>query len=100
MVVAVVPYVPSDRVAPPPPRHARVRGRRPLRRRPRTAPTCLQRVVRDAPGFLRPGGALLLELGGDQAELLRPLLGHLGYTSVRTWSDEDGDLRGLEATLG
>ena len=28
----------------------------------------LRRVVTDAPGFLRPGGAVLLELGGDQAE--------------------------------
>jgi release factor glutamine methyltransferase len=60
----------------------------------------LQRVVADAPAFLRRGGALLLELGGDQATLLRPTLARLGYTSVETWSDEDGDLRGLEATSG
>ena len=60
----------------------------------------LRRVVADAPGFLRPGGAVLLELGGDQADVLRATLDHLGYASVRTWSDEDGDLRGLEATYG
>jgi release factor glutamine methyltransferase len=60
----------------------------------------LRRVVTDAPGFLRPGGAVLLELGGDQAELLRPVLESLGYASVRTWSDEDGDVRGLQATHG
>ena len=60
----------------------------------------LRRVVTDAPGFLRPGGAVLLELGGDQAEVLRPTLESLGYASVRTWSDEDGDLRGLQATYG
>jgi release factor glutamine methyltransferase len=60
----------------------------------------LRRVVADAPGFLRPGGAMLLELGGDQADVLRPTLDRLGYTSVRTWSDEDGDLRGLGATYG
>ncbi len=46
------------------------------------------------------GGAVLLELGGDQAEVLRPTLESHGYASVRTWSDEDGDLRGLEATYG
>jgi len=60
----------------------------------------LRRVVADAPAFLRPGGAVLLELGGDQSDVLRPALESLGYTSVVTWSDEDGDLRGLEATYG
>ena len=33
------------------------------------------RVVAEARGSSVPGGALLLELGGDQAELLRPALG-------------------------
>ena len=99
VVVAVVPYVPSTE----------------LRLLPRDTlgfedashydggpdgTDVLRRVVTDAPRFLRPGGALLLELGGDQADLLRPALGHHGYSHVRTWTDEDGDLRGLEATLG
>jgi release factor glutamine methyltransferase len=60
----------------------------------------LRRVVTEAPGFLRRGGALLVELGGDQADLLRPALEHCGYRDVETWADEDGDLRGLEATFG
>jgi release factor glutamine methyltransferase len=60
----------------------------------------LRRVVTEAPDFLRPGGALLLELGGNQADLLRPVLDGAGFGSVETWSDEDGDLRGLEATFG
>lgn len=60
----------------------------------------LRRIIAGAPRFLRQGGAVLLELGGDQAEVLRPALDDLGYASVRTWSDEDGDLRGLEATYG
>ena len=59
----------------------------------------LRRVVTEAPGFLRPGGALLLELGGDQSDLLYPVLERVGYSSLRTWCDEDGDRRGLEATL-
>jgi release factor glutamine methyltransferase len=59
----------------------------------------LRRVITDAPRFLHPGGALLLELGGAQADTLRPVLRHHGYQSVRTWSDEDGDLRGLAATF-
>ncbi len=99
VVVAVVPYVPS--------RELRLLPRDTLRFEDashydggRDGVDVLQRVVADAPRFLRPGGALLLELGGEQAGLLRPTLERLGYTSLRTWSDEDGDLRGLEATLG
>ena len=64
------------------------------------ASTILRRVVSEAPDFLRPGGALLLELGGDQADLLRPSLLRYGFTSVETWSDDDGDVRGLQATFG
>ncbi len=60
----------------------------------------LRRVVHEAPRFLRRGGALLFELGGAQADALRPALEHEGYESVRTWADDDGDLRGLAATLG
>ena len=97
VVVAVVPYVPTAA----------------LRLLPRDTLTfedvahydggpdgtrILQRVVAEAPRFLRRGGALLLEAGGEQAELVRPLLERLGYVSVATWSDADGDLRGLEAT--
>jgi release factor glutamine methyltransferase len=60
----------------------------------------LRRVVTEAPAFLRPGGALLLELGGDQADLLGPVLDGAGFGSMEFWSDDDGDLRGLEATFG
>jgi release factor glutamine methyltransferase len=59
----------------------------------------LRRVIYGAPKFLRPGGALLLELGGDQADVIWPLLAHLGYTGIQTWSDEDGDVRGVEASF-
>jgi release factor glutamine methyltransferase len=99
VVVAVVPYVPSDQL--------RLLPRDTLRFEDPShydggldGVAVLQRVSAGAPGFLRPGGALLLELGGEQADLLRPSLERLGYTSVRTWSDGDGDLRGLEAALG
>ena len=50
------------------------------------------------PAFLRPGGVLLLEVGGAQADVLRPVVERLGYVSVETWADADGDLRGLQAT--
>lgn len=56
----------------------------------------LRRVVAGAAGFLRRGGALLLELGGDQAGAIAPALKEAGYSDVRTLVDEDGDVRGVE----
>ena len=60
----------------------------------------LRRVLADAPRFLKRGGAMLLEVGGDQAELLEADLERLGYVDVSVLVDEDGDVRGIEATLG
>jgi release factor glutamine methyltransferase len=60
----------------------------------------LRRVVRESTSFLRPGGVLLLELGGDQTELLAPDLDHAGFGAVIALTDEDGDVRGVEATRG
>jgi release factor glutamine methyltransferase len=59
----------------------------------------LQRVVAGAPRYLRPGGALLLELGGDQAAVVEPKMRELGYREIEVWVDEDGDVRGIEAML-
>lgn len=57
----------------------------------------LRRVLCEAPRFLRPSGALLLELGAGQPEALAADLA--GYADVGVLVDEDGDVRGLEATL-
>ncbi len=57
----------------------------------------LRRVVADGARFLRPGGALLLELGGRQADLLSGDLARLGYVAVTLLVDDDGDARGIEA---
>jgi release factor glutamine methyltransferase len=59
----------------------------------------LRRVVAGSPAFLRQGGALLLELGGDQADLLGPDLERFGYGEVELLLDEEDDVRGVEATL-
>ena len=99
VVVAVVPYVPTAEL--------------PLLQRDtftfegtlsydggRDGTDMLRRVLAEAPAFLKRGGALLLELGGDQAQLIRPDLERAGYIDVRAMVDEDGDVRGIEATLG
>jgi release factor glutamine methyltransferase len=90
VVVAVVPYVPTPELAL-------------LQRDTFTFETplaydggadgldLLRRVVAEAPRRLRPGGRLILELGGDQADRL----GLAG--SVIT--DDEGDVRGVELTV-
>ena len=60
--------------------------------------TVLRRTVAGSAAVLRPGGAMLLELGGDQPGLLAPDLDRLGFGGVSVVADEDGDLRGIEAT--
>jgi release factor glutamine methyltransferase len=98
VVVAVVPYVPTDAL-PLLPRDtlsfedvAHYDGGR-------DGMELLERLAAEAPAYLRRGGRLLLELGGDQAERLAPLLERLGYRSLDSWSDGEGDIRGLEAVL-
>jgi release factor glutamine methyltransferase len=59
----------------------------------------LRRVLADSSRFLRRRGALLLELGGEQAEALSKDLDRLGFVDVTVLVDEDGDVRGIEATL-
>lgn len=59
----------------------------------------LRRVIADSPRVLRPKGALLLELGGDQADAVAEDLASAGYRGVVVLTDEEGDARGIEATL-
>jgi release factor glutamine methyltransferase len=60
----------------------------------------LRRLVAESPRVLRPGGALLLEIGGEQAEALRGDLARHRFVDARVRTDEDGDVRAIEATLG
>ena len=81
----------------PPPRRAHVRGGPHYHGGP-DGTDILRRAIEGAPKFLRPGGALLLELGGEQADLVGPQMEEAGYVDVHTWADEDGDVRGVEAS--
>jgi release factor glutamine methyltransferase len=98
VVVAVVPYVPSNEL--------------PLLQRDTftfetqlsydggpDGTAILRRVMQDSTRFLRQGGALLLELGGDQGSALGDDLARLGYVDVEVLTDEEGDERGIEATF-
>jgi len=59
----------------------------------------LRRVIAASSRFLRRGGALLLEIGGNQADELSVDLARSGYVDVNVLADEDGDTRAIEATL-
>jgi len=58
----------------------------------------LRRVIDECREYLRPGGALLLELGGEQVEALRDDLSHRRFVLSDVLRDDDGDVRGIDAT--
>jgi release factor glutamine methyltransferase len=58
----------------------------------------LRRVLDEGRRFLRPGGAVLLEVGGRQDDVLRDDVTRLGFVVDAFFFDGDGDLRGIEAT--
>lgn len=95
VVTAVAPYVPTTEMANLP---RDVQAHEPPRALDGGPDGLLvvRRVVAAAAALLRPSGWLLVEIGGDQDRLLTPLLEGHG-AEVSTWTDEDGDLRGLAA---
>ncbi|MCU1463842.1 MAG: methyltransferase [Acidimicrobiales bacterium] len=96
VVTAVAPYVPTGEL--------RLLPADVQRHEPRVAHDggadgldLVRRVVAAARRLLRPGGWLLIEVGGDQDEALAPTLATTGFDRVTPWWDEDGDLRGIAA---
>jgi len=94
VVTGIVPYVPSEEL--------RLLPRDVLAFEPRRAldggregTELLRRAVTAAARLLRPGGCLLLELGGDEADLLAPDLDRHGFSLGELLLDEEGDLRGI-----
>lgn len=96
LVTAVAPYVPSGSIQYLPSDVQRFEPARALDGGPDGLDVVL-RVVGAAGRLLRPGGRLVLELGGDQDVALAGSLAGAGLAQVAAWRDEDGDLRGLEA---
>jgi len=98
VVVAVVPYVPSEALIYLPSDVQRFEPRRALDGGP-GGTVLLEQAVWAGHRLLRPGGSLLLELGGDQDDLLTTVLRQAGFDRVRRLADEEGDLRAVEAEL-
>jgi release factor glutamine methyltransferase len=96
VVTAVAPYVPTPAIGLLP---ADVQ-----RHEPRVALDggvdgldVVRRVVAAASGLLRPGGWLLVEVGGHQDAALVPTFASHGFDELAPWWDADGDLRGIVA---
>lgn len=97
VVTAVAPYVPTEAL--------RLLPSDVQRHEPRLALDgggdglqLVERVVADAARLLAPGGWVLLEVGGTQAEAVTALLERADFVAVSAWHDEGGDLRGVQAT--
>jgi release factor glutamine methyltransferase len=97
VLTAVTPYVPTDEL--------RLLPRDVVAFEPRAAldggvdGTMVQdRVVREAPAWLRRGGHALLELGGDQASSMAAAMDDAGFAEIRIHQDEDGDDRWIEGS--
>jgi release factor glutamine methyltransferase len=96
VVTAVVPYVPTEEL-PFLPRDV-------LANEPRSAldggpggTVMLVRAAGAASRWLRPGGSVLLELGGDQAGEVATALVKVGLSGIRVHRDDDGQDRAIEA---
>jgi release factor glutamine methyltransferase len=59
----------------------------------------LRRIVGRSGVWLRAGGWLLLELGGDQALEVRSAMQAVGFGSIRVQRDAEGDVRSVEGRL-
>ena len=98
VLTAVVPYVPTEGLPFLPrdvlayePRQALDGGDGGLR--------LLSAVVTRSRRWLRPGGWLLLELGGDQAPTVAALMESLGFGEISVLQDDDGDDRAIAACV-
>jgi release factor glutamine methyltransferase len=96
VVTAVAPYVPTRGLRLLPADVQRYEPRLALDGGP-DGLDLVRAVVDSAARLLRPGGWLLIELGGEQDRALSPALAGAGFGPVTTWSDQDGALRGLAA---
>jgi len=60
----------------------------------------IRRIVAEAPAWLRPGGALVVEIGESQGPAVSDLAGRAGFVDVRVEPDLAGRPRALVARRG
>lgn len=98
VLTAIVPYVPTGALAFLPRDVVAFEPRRALDGGP-AGLTVITAVIARSTRWLRPGGALVLELGGDQAGAVAAAMEAEGFTAVAVHRDEEGDDRFVEGAL-
>jgi release factor glutamine methyltransferase len=98
VVTAVVPYVPTEELHLLPRDVLAHEPRRALDGGPRGT-MMLERAARAATRWLRPGGSVLMELGGEQADELATTMADAGLSAIHVHSDDEGRDRAIEARL-
>lgn len=98
VVTAVVPYVPTAELHLLPRDTLEYEPRRALDGGTRGT-ALLMRAVGAAAKLLRPGGTVLLELGGDQAAEIGRAVTSVGLDEVTVHRDDEGQDRAIEARL-
>ena len=96
VITAVVPYVPTGEF-PFLPRDVVANEPRPALDGGPNGTAVLVRAADAAARWLRPGGSVLLELGGDQPEEMSRSLIALGFREILVHRDDEGDARAIEA---
>jgi release factor glutamine methyltransferase len=96
VMTAVVPYVPTEELYLLPRDVLAYEPRRALDGGP-GGTALFRRAIETASRWLRRGGHVLLELGGDQASELAPSLAEFGFSAIRVHRDDDLDDRAIEA---
>lgn len=95
-ITAVTPYVPTEELHLLPRDVLAFEPRSALDGGPRGLGLAL-RVVEAASSWLRSGGSVLLEIGGDQAATVRDAMRANGFDDVVVHRDEDGRDRAIQA---
>ena len=97
VVVAVLPYVPTSEIAYLP---RDVQAFEPILALDggEDGLNVIRRAVSELRGWLRDGGHVLFEIGGDQPAPLTRLLEAQGFGAIRIGLDADGDPRSIEAS--
>ena len=96
VMTAVVPYVPTEELHLLPRDALANEPRRALDGGPRGT-TVLVQAAEGAARWLRPGGTVLLEIGGDQAGEMTVTLADAGLREIRVHRDDEGRDRAIDA---
>jgi len=99
VMTGVLPYVPDDALHLLPRDVQRFEPRRALDGG-KGGTELVAAAVRRSPRWVKEGGWLLLEIGGDQVAEVRVMMTEAGYGEIEVLQDDDGDVRGVAACRG